>query len=283
MPARLILALYALAARIATDATLHLAQAAHRADQAGRGGLRRIRPAIRPGVALPAFAVALIAVGLVGALAITTSVPPPPAARAASRQAAADNLTAQRMEAVMLVTPPPPPNPRQEHAAAASTYQRHLARQARARHLTHLRDVRLARQRAVQAAAAAAAASASASASAAAASTSAATSAAPAPTPTANAPPPASSSYGSVLSYAQLEQIWVQAGGPAAAEATAATIAECESGGNTHAYNASGASGLWQILGVPFPGDPFDALTNARMAVAKYNGAGGFSPWVCQG
>ena len=85
-----------------------------------------------------------------------------------------------------------------------------------------------------------------------------------------------------IYSYSALEALWVSAGGPAAAEAAAATIAECESGGNPQAYNPSGASGLWQILGNPFPGDPFDPATNARMAVAKYDAAGGFSPWVCQ-
>lgn len=84
-------------------------------------------------------------------------------------------------------------------------------------------------------------------------------------------------------SYSGLEALWVSAGGPASVEAAAATIAECESGGNAAAENPSGASGLWQILGTPFPGDPFDAATNARMAVAKFVGAGdSFAPWVCQ-
>ena len=92
-------------------------------------------------------------------------------------------------------------------------------------------------------------------------------------------PPPQAGTY----SYAQLEALWVGAGGPASVEAAAATIAECESGGNPRAYNPSGASGLWQILGVPFPGDPFNGPVNARMAVAKYRAAGdSFSPWVCQ-
>jgi LysM repeat protein len=85
-----------------------------------------------------------------------------------------------------------------------------------------------------------------------------------------------------VYSFSMLEHVWVWAGGPASEEWAAATIAECESGGNTHAYNPSGASGLWQILGVPFPGNPFDGPTNARMAVAKFRAAGGFSPWVCR-
>lgn len=84
-------------------------------------------------------------------------------------------------------------------------------------------------------------------------------------------------------SFAMLEHVWEWAGGPAYEAWAAATIAECESGGRTSAYNPSGASGLWQILGVPFPGNPFDGPTNARMAVAKFRGAGGnFSPWVCR-
>ena len=94
---------------------------------------------------------------------------------------------------------------------------------------------------------------------------------------------PAAPSGGGVYSYSQLEALWVSAGGPPGAAAEMATIAECESGGNPRAYNPSGASGLWQILGNPFPGDPFDPATNARMAVAKYNAAGGTSPWVCAG
>lgn len=102
-----------------------------------------------------------------------------------------------------------------------------------------------------------------------------------------SSPPPASSppapSGGGIVSFAGLEALWVGAGGPAAVEYTAAQIAECESGGNPNAYNPSGASGLWQILGNPFPGNPFDPVTNAAMAVAKYRGAGNsFTPWVCQ-
>ena len=104
--------------------------------------------------------------------------------------------------------------------------------------------------------------------------------AAPGPAVTPSASPPASAA---VYSYSGLEQLWVAAGGPPAVEAQAAAIAECESGGRAGAYNPSGASGIWQILGVPFPGDPFDPFTNARMAVAKYHGAGdSFAPWVCQ-
>lgn len=92
-------------------------------------------------------------------------------------------------------------------------------------------------------------------------------------------PPPSAGSY----SYSQLEALWVSAGGPAWAEAGSATIAECESGGNPRAYNPSGASGIYQILGQVVPGNIFDPMVNALNAVAKFKAAGdSFSPWVCQ-
>jgi hypothetical protein len=79
-------------------------------------------------------------------------------------------------------------------------------------------------------------------------------------------------------SFQELRQLWIQAGGPPGAATIMAHVALAESTGNPKAHNRSGASGLWQILGLPFPGDPFDPLTNARMAVAKYR-AGGLGPW----
>ena len=84
---------------------------------------------------------------------------------------------------------------------------------------------------------------------------------------------------GGRFSWGQLEQLWVRAGGRGGAAAAMASIAIAESGGDPRARNPSGASGLWQILGLPFPGNPFDPMTNARMAVAKYN-ANGFYPWI---
>lgn len=47
---------------------------------------------------------------------------------------------------------------------------------------------------------------------------------------------------------------------------------------NPLAVNGLHAQGLWQILGKPFPGNAFDPLTNARMAVAKWR-SGGIHPW----
>lgn len=86
-----------------------------------------------------------------------------------------------------------------------------------------------------------------------------------------------------VFDYAQLEGLWLKAGGLHSVMSIAAAIAEAESSGRSDARNASGASGLWQILGRPpgIPGDIFDPAVNARMAVAKYKDAGdSFTPWV---
>ncbi len=105
----------------------------------------------------------------------------------------------------------------------------------------------------------------------------------PAPAaPAVSQPAPAPVAAG-VLSYGQIEALWVAAGGPAAAEAQAASIAECESGGRTDAYNPSGATGLFQILGQVVPGNLYDPMVNTENAVAKYRASGDtFAQWVCQ-
>jgi hypothetical protein len=79
---------------------------------------------------------------------------------------------------------------------------------------------------------------------------------------------------GSHASLPWLEHLWIAAGGPPGVAHLMAAIAMAESGGSPIAHNPSGASGLWQILGLPFPGNPFDPMTNARMAVAKYRSQG---------
>lgn len=85
------------------------------------------------------------------------------------------------------------------------------------------------------------------------------------------------------LSYSGLEQLWVAAGGPAWAEAQAATVAECESSGNQYAQNPSGASGYWQILGQVVAGNIFDPMVNAENAVSKFHASGDtWSQWVCR-
>jgi phage-related protein len=80
------------------------------------------------------------------------------------------------------------------------------------------------------------------------------------------------------MTYAQLEALWIQAGGSPAVASNMAKIAIAESGGNPNAYNASGATGLWQILGAVVSGNLYSPLVNAENAVSKYN-AGGYAPW----
>jgi len=96
-----------------------------------------------------------------------------------------------------------------------------------------------------------------------------------------------------VYSYGQLEGLWIAAGGSTATAPLAAALAEAESGGNSLAAypgttvapgqgSNTDATGLWQILGVPSgfsPSQLTDPLENAKMAVAKWKAAGGFSPW----
>ena len=86
-----------------------------------------------------------------------------------------------------------------------------------------------------------------------------------------------------IYSFAGLEQLWVAAGGPAWAERSAAAVAECESGGRANAYNPSGATGLWQILGAVRPGSLTDPMANAVNAVAKFEASGDtWAQWVCK-
>jgi len=96
----------------------------------------------------------------------------------------------------------------------------------------------------------------------------------------------AAHSYGygaGTLSFSELERLWVAAGGPAWAESAAASVAECESGGRTSAYNPSGATGLWQILGAVRGGSLTDPMANAVNAVAKFEASGDtWAQWVCK-
>jgi hypothetical protein len=94
------------------------------------------------------------------------------------------------------------------------------------------------------------------------------------------------------LSYAALEEYWIEAGGPAAVAPIAAAITYPESSATPSTVQqgqpyATTGWGLWQIT----PGDSvpsvginsalLDPLTNAKAAVAKYTAAGdSFSPWT---
>ena len=82
---------------------------------------------------------------------------------------------------------------------------------------------------------------------------------------------------GILYTYAQLEGLWINAGGSKALAPTMAAIAMAESGGCSTAYNASGATGLWQILGAVNPADQAnltDPSVNAKEAVLKYTSQG---------
>ena len=83
-------------------------------------------------------------------------------------------------------------------------------------------------------------------------------------------------------SYGQLETLWLDTakGTKYATDAWAvlmAAIAMAESGGRSDAYNPSGASGLWQILGAVHAADQpqlFNPQVNASEALAKLQSQG---------
>lgn len=77
---------------------------------------------------------------------------------------------------------------------------------------------------------------------------------------------------GTQFSYGQLEQLWINAGGPRSRAALMAAIAMAESHGCSSALNSIRACGLWQIH--PYQNGCLDGPTNARMAVAKYQSQG---------
>lgn len=77
--------------------------------------------------------------------------------------------------------------------------------------------------------------------------------------------------------YAQLEDLWINAGGNKTLAPVMAAIALAESSGNPDARNPSGATGLWQILGAVNPSDQgslTNPQTNAKEAVLKYQSQG---------
>jgi hypothetical protein len=90
-----------------------------------------------------------------------------------------------------------------------------------------------------------------------------------------------------VYSYAQLEQLWLNAGGAKAQAPMAAAIALAESGGNSAAMNYTDNNGtqtsvgLWQVSSGThqYPSSWTTPAGNASEAVAKYQAAGGWSPW----
>lgn len=86
-----------------------------------------------------------------------------------------------------------------------------------------------------------------------------------------------------VLSSSQVVMVWTCAGGPSWASQAAVAVSMCESGHNTRAYNPSGATGLFQVLGSVVPGDLYDAHVNALNAVSKFEASGdSWAQWVCK-
>src|SRR5262249_12728038 len=84
-------------------------------------------------------------------------------------------------------------------------------------------------------------------------------------------------------SFAQLEQLWKQAGGNSVYAAMAAAIAMAESGGNSTAThtNSNGTTdrGLWQINSIHGKQSTTNAAENARAAVAISKNGTDWRPW----
>jgi hypothetical protein len=90
----------------------------------------------------------------------------------------------------------------------------------------------------------------------------------------------ATTSLSGTLSCTGLEQLWVNAGGSAAAEVTAASIAMAESGGNQFATGTVGERGYWQINPVNGALSTYDPYGNARAAVVMSADGANWSPWT---
>lgn len=112
----------------------------------------------------------------------------------------------------------------------------------------------------------------------------------PAQQPAAPAPDPVSGnggsggsgggSLGGTLSYSGLEQLWMAAGGSPGAAATAACIAEHESGGNQYATGSVGEEGFWQINPVNGSLATYNAYGNARSAIILSHNGTDWSAWT---
>jgi hypothetical protein len=91
------------------------------------------------------------------------------------------------------------------------------------------------------------------------------------------------STSGAIYDYAQLEGVWIQAGGNAQYAPMAAAIAMAESGGNSQASNTNNNSsvdrGLWQINSSNGSSSSFDVMTNARGAVSISSNGTNWRPW----
>jgi len=77
---------------------------------------------------------------------------------------------------------------------------------------------------------------------------------------------------GTRYTYAELEGLWINAGGSRAYAPLMAAIAMAESTGCSAEVNSIGACGLWQIH--PYQNGCLDGPTNAKMAVGKLRSQG---------
>jgi hypothetical protein len=91
--------------------------------------------------------------------------------------------------------------------------------------------------------------------------------------------PVVNNNTGVKYTYAQLEQLWINAGGNPQVAAIAAAVAMAESGGNPNAISPSNDYGLWQINSIHGAQATLDVMANARAAVSISNNGQNWGPW----
>lgn len=100
-------------------------------------------------------------------------------------------------------------------------------------------------------------------------------------TPNTNPPPPSGGQ--GAMTYDQVENIWIQAGGSPQAAAMAAAVADAESGLNPNAsrVNPDGSTGigLWLLPQNGTPPGSTDPIANARAALQYSNNGTDWSQW----
>lgn len=96
-------------------------------------------------------------------------------------------------------------------------------------------------------------------------------------------PPPVSVPSAGVLSFTQLEALWVSVGGNPAFESTAGCIAEQESSGRVDAVSPTSDFGLWQINSTHGAEASLNPVVNARAAVSISDDGTNWSQWTTHG
>jgi hypothetical protein len=104
-----------------------------------------------------------------------------------------------------------------------------------------------------------------------------------APLPSTSGATPDTNAGSTALSFAQVENFWIQAGGSPQAAAMAAAVSDAESGLNAAAQrtnpDGSLSIGLWGIPANGMPPGSTDPLANARAAVQLSQGGTDWSQW----